>query len=72
MTLYMTKKNVNTPIRRLQNDTRTTQFTLTKLVISLTQRVSKFWEVFPNLTPCDYFLWGSGKDKVFVPSQPVI
>jgi hypothetical protein len=25
----------------------------------------------PNLTPCDYFLWGYVKDKVFVPPQPV-
>ena len=25
----------------------------------------------PDLTPCDYFLWGYVKDKVFVPSQPV-
>jgi len=24
----------------------------------------------PDLTPCDYFLWGY-KDKVFVPPQPV-
>ena len=26
---------------------------------------------FPNSTPCDYFLWGYVKDKVFVPPQPV-
>jgi hypothetical protein len=26
---------------------------------------------FPDLTPCDYFLWGYVKDKVFVPPQPV-
>ena len=25
----------------------------------------------PDLTPCDYFLWGYVKDKVFVPPQPV-
>jgi len=25
----------------------------------------------PSLTPCDYFLWGYVKDKVFVPPQPV-
>jgi len=25
----------------------------------------------PDLTPCDYFLWGYMKDKVFVPPQPV-
>ena len=25
---------------------------------------------FPDLTPCDYFLWGYVKDKVFVPRQP--
>jgi len=24
-----------------------------------------------DLTPCDYFLWGYVKDKVFVPPQPV-
>jgi len=24
-----------------------------------------------SLTPCDYFLWGYVKDKVFVPPQPV-
>jgi len=24
----------------------------------------------PDLTPCDYFLWGYVKDKVFVPPQP--
>jgi len=24
-----------------------------------------------NLTPCDYFIWGYVKDKVFVPPQPV-
>ena len=24
----------------------------------------------PRLTPCDYFLWGYVKDKVFVPPQP--
>jgi len=24
-----------------------------------------------SLTPCDYFLWGFVKDKVFVPPQPV-
>jgi len=28
-------------------------------------------ELFPDLTPCDYLLWGYVKDKVFVPSQPV-
>lgn len=25
----------------------------------------------PDLTPCDYFLWGYVKDKVFVPPLPV-
>ena len=25
----------------------------------------------PDLTPCDYFLWGYVKNKVFVPPQPV-
>ena len=25
----------------------------------------------PDLTPCDYFLWGYVKDKVFVPPQPM-
>ena len=25
----------------------------------------------PDLTPCDYFLWGYVKDKVFVPPKPV-
>jgi hypothetical protein len=25
---------------------------------------------FPDLTPCDYFLWGYLKDKVFVPALP--
>jgi len=25
----------------------------------------------PDLTQCDYFLWGYVKDKGFVPSQPV-
>ena len=25
----------------------------------------------PDLTPCDYFLWGYVKDNVFVPPQPV-
>ena len=25
----------------------------------------------PDLTPCDYFLWGYVKEKVFVPPQPV-
>ena len=25
----------------------------------------------PDLTPCDYFLWGYVKDKMFVPPQPV-
>jgi len=25
----------------------------------------------PDLSPCDYFLWGYVKDKVFVPPQPV-
>jgi hypothetical protein len=25
----------------------------------------------PNLTPCDYFLWGYVNDKVFVPPQLV-
>ena len=25
----------------------------------------------PDLTPCDYFLWGYVKDKVFVAPQPV-
>ena len=25
----------------------------------------------PDLTPCDYFLWGYVKDIVFVPPQPV-
>jgi hypothetical protein len=29
-------------------------------------------ELFPDLTPCDYFLWGYVKDKVVVPSQPVM
>jgi hypothetical protein len=24
-----------------------------------------------DLTPCDYLLWGYGKDKVFAPTQPV-
>jgi len=24
-----------------------------------------------HITPCDYFLWGYVKDKVFVPPQPV-
>jgi len=35
------------------------------------QRVSKWLELFPDLTPCDYFLWGYVKDKVFVPPKPV-
>jgi hypothetical protein len=26
----------------------------------------------PDLTPCDYFLWGYVKDKVFVPPLPAI
>jgi hypothetical protein len=26
---------------------------------------------FPFLTPCDYFLWGYVKDKVFVLPQPM-
>jgi hypothetical protein len=25
----------------------------------------------PDLTPCDYVLWGYVKDEVFVPPQPV-
>ena len=25
----------------------------------------------PDLTPCDYILWGYVKDKAFVPPQPV-
>jgi hypothetical protein len=25
----------------------------------------------PDLTPCDFFLWGYVKDKVFVPPVPV-
>jgi len=34
--------------------------------------VLRTWPAWsPNLTPCDYFLWGYVKDKVFVPPQPV-
>jgi hypothetical protein len=25
----------------------------------------------PDLTPCDYFLWGYVKDKMFLPPQPI-
>ena len=32
----------------------------------------RMWPAWsPNLTPCDYFIWGYVKDKVFVPPQPV-
>ena len=32
----------------------------------------RLWPAWsPNLTPCDYFLWGYMKDKVFVPPQPM-
>ena len=27
--------------------------------------------VSPDLTPCDFFLWGYIKDRVFVPPLPV-
>jgi hypothetical protein len=26
---------------------------------------------FPNLTPCDFFLWGYVKEQVFVPPLPL-
>jgi len=26
---------------------------------------------YPDLTPCDYFLWGYVKDEVFMPPQPM-
>ena len=29
------------------------------------------WGAHEDLTPCDYFLWGYVKDKVFVTPQPV-
>ena len=36
------------------------------------QQVRCPWPAWsPDLTPCDYFLWGYVKDKVLVPPQPV-
>ena len=35
-------------------------------------RDARTWPArYPDLTPCDYFLWGYVKDKLFVPPQPV-
>jgi len=42
------------------------------LIISLRNFRPQTWPArSPDLTPCDYFLWGYVKVKVFVPPQPV-
>ena len=43
-----------------------------KYILKLTSFPPRTWPArSPDLTPCDYFLWGYVKDKVFVPPQPV-
>jgi len=45
---------------------------LSSLVFNLRPCRPRTWPArSPDLTPCDYFLWGYVKNKVFVPPQPV-
>jgi hypothetical protein len=43
---------------------------LNRETVQATDKTSSHHE-HPDLTPCDYLLWGYAKDNVFVPPQPV-